>query len=309
MRLGAAALALCLSAITAAGPNDIVFKYRDNEDASDQEAIPVHLTTGDGLMFYSLTFLGPRYASIGPGLTLSSGVLSATASAVTWATITGRPAWTSTFDGSFASLSAKPTTLAGYGITDAGTVTSVAAGTGLSGGTITTSGTISLPNVGTAGTYTSVTTDAQGRVTAGSSPTVGTPGTYSGVTTDAQGRVTAGTNRIFANPGRSLNSAFQISTTRDAQVVYTVDISVTSLLLAGTSGRVYLEYADNSGMSVNLVTVMSTPNATGGVLNVTNLGPGNVMGMVPASKWTRIRTQNVSGTPTYTFIGSQEVQL
>jgi hypothetical protein len=51
-------------------------------------------------------------------------------------------------------------------------VTSITAGTGLSGGTITTTGTISMPNVGTAGTYTnptSVTTDAQGRVSSISS--------------------------------------------------------------------------------------------------------------------------------------------
>lgn len=48
-----------------------------------------------------------------------------------------------------------------------GTVTSVTAGAGLSGGTFSVSGTVSMPNVGTAGTYGSVTTDAQGRVTAG----------------------------------------------------------------------------------------------------------------------------------------------
>lgn len=48
-----------------------------------------------------------------------------------------------------------------------GTVTSVTAGTGLSGGTITGTGTISLPNTGTAGTYTKLTTDAQGRVSSG----------------------------------------------------------------------------------------------------------------------------------------------
>lgn len=51
--------------------------------------------------------------------------------------------------------------------TNTGTVTSVAAGAGLTGGTITSTGTIALPNVGTAGTYGLVTTDAQGRVTAG----------------------------------------------------------------------------------------------------------------------------------------------
>lgn len=50
-----------------------------------------------------------------------------------------------------------------------GAVTGITAGTGLSGGTISTSGTISLSNVGTAGTYYKVTTDAQGRVTSGTS--------------------------------------------------------------------------------------------------------------------------------------------
>lgn len=49
---------------------------------------------------------------------------------------------------------------------------SISAGTGLTGGgDITTSRTISMPSVGTAGTYKSVTTDAQGRVTAGTNPT------------------------------------------------------------------------------------------------------------------------------------------
>jgi YD repeat-containing protein len=49
---------------------------------------------------------------------------------------------------------------------------SITAGTGLTGGgDLTASRSLSLSNVGTAGTYRSVTTDAQGRVTAGTNPT------------------------------------------------------------------------------------------------------------------------------------------
>ncbi|WP_291515607.1 hypothetical protein [Bdellovibrio sp. ArHS] len=55
-------------------------------------------------------------------------------------------------------------TVAGGG---SGTITEVVAGTGLSGGGTTGSVTVNLSNVGTAGTFTKVTTDAQGRVTSG----------------------------------------------------------------------------------------------------------------------------------------------
>lgn len=165
-----------------------------------------------------------------------------------------------------------------------GSVVSVTAGTGLSGGTITTTGTISLPNTGTAGTY-------------------------SGVTTDAQGRVTAGTARSYATPTRTLNTAYQVSTTQDAHVSYAIDISVTSVLLAGTQGTVFLEYADNSAMTTNLVTVSSGTSSTGGVLNVTNISTAGVIGIVPAGKFVRLRTANTTGTPTFTFRSAQEVLL
>ena len=114
--------------------------------------------------------------------------------------------------------------------------------------------------------------------------------------------------RSFANPARSLNTAFQISTTRDAWVGYSVNISVTSALLAGQEGRVHLEYADDSGFTTNVVTVASAVNATSGVLNLTNVGPGSVTGWIPAAKYARIRTENITGTPTYSLTRTQEVQ-
>jgi len=57
----------------------------------------------------------------------------------------------------------------GSGGAGGGTVISVTAGAGLDGGVITDTGTVSLKNVGTAGTYSRVTTNQYGQVTSGTS--------------------------------------------------------------------------------------------------------------------------------------------
>lgn len=237
-------------------------------------------TTGLGALLNKPTTLA------GYGITdaVSSSSLATTLSgyATTSALTTGLATKFNTPTGTTSQYLRGDGSLATFPTLTSGTVTSVTAGTGLSGGTITTTGTISMPNTGTAGTYIAVTTDAQGRVT-------------------------AGRTRSFTYPTRSLNTAFQVSTTQDADVSYTVDISVTSLLLAGTTGRVYLDYADNSAMTTNLVTVNESPNSTGGVLNVTNVGPGNVHGWIPAGKYVRIRTAAAAGTPTFTYVRGEEV--
>lgn len=102
--------------------------------------------------------------------------------------------------------------IAGTGLTRTGQSIDVI---GTAGRIIANADSIDLATAGTAGTYTSVTTDAFGRVTAGTNPSitlsgdisgtgttaittalsaVGTAGTYKSVTTDSKGRVTAGTN-------------------------------------------------------------------------------------------------------------------
>lgn len=83
---------------------------------------------------------------------------------ITWANLLNKPttwAWTD--------ITGKPTTLAGYGITDA-VISSrqILAGNGLTGGgALTSDVTLSLNTIGTAGTYTKITTDQYGRVVSG----------------------------------------------------------------------------------------------------------------------------------------------
>jgi hypothetical protein len=110
-------------------------------------------------------------------------------------------------------------------------------------------------------------------------------------------------------PSRSLNSTFQISTTQNANVVYGVDISVTSPLLAGAQGTVFLEYADDSAFTTNVKKVSSGTNSTAGVLNLTNVGSVTLTGFIPASKYVRIRTQTVTGSPSFTIRAEQQEVL
>lgn len=117
--------------------------------------------------------------------------------------------------------------------------------------------------------------------------------------------------RSFSYPTRSLNTAFQPSTSRDCFVSYSVDIACTLSLTTGQSGSVILEYADDSGITTNVKTVQSTANANTGTLAIglalTQTATASLTGIIPTGKYVRLRTVNTTGTPTFTYRGSQEV--
>jgi hypothetical protein len=115
--------------------------------------------------------------------------------------------------------------------------------------------------------------------------------------------------RVFGNPTPTLNAAAQLSATRDCMVSYPVDISVSSLLLGSAQGTVTLQYADNAGMTTNLVSLMSGTNSTGGVLNIINIGTATLAGIVPAGKFRRLLTTVNGGTASFTARQGQEVLL
>lgn len=131
-------------------------------------------------------------------------------------------------------------------------------------------------------------------------------------TTTMQAQIDLATRaRVFSAPGRSLNTVFQPSTTRDTLVSYSVDIAASLSLSGGTTGTVYLRYADNVGFSTNVVEVCRTVNGNTGTLtiglNITQNATGTLSGMIPAGKYVQIVTENTTGTPTFNYRSGQEV--
>lgn len=115
----------------------------------------------------------------------------------------------------------------------------------------------------------------------------------------------------FTNPSRTLGTAYQISSTRNARVSYSVNIAATISLISGQSGTVVLEYADDSGFTTNVVTVQSTSNVNTGSLtlglNLTQTITASLSGDIPVGKYVRLRTVSNTGTPSFTFVSAQEV--
>ena len=111
----------------------------------------------------------------------------------------------------------------------------------------------------------------------------------------------------------TLNSGSQISTTRDAVVSYSVDIACTLSLSGGQTGTLFLEYADDSGFTTNVVEVGRSVNGNTGTLtiglNITQNITAAVSGYIPAGKYRRLRTANTVGSPSFNWRSGQEVLL
>lgn len=112
---------------------------------------------------------------------------------------------------------------------------------------------------------------------------------------------------------RALNSAFQISSTRNSIVYYSVQITVTASIASGQDGELVLEIASNSGFTTNVQTIMVAPCSQTYTLAIALQGvqkcPLSVSGFVPAGYYTRLRTVNNVGTPVFTYRAGQEILM
>ena len=174
-----------------------------------------------------------------------------------------------------------------------GTVTSIATGAGLTGGPITSSGTISLAtSTVTPGTYnySTITVDAQGRLTAAASGTA----PVTAVTGTAPIAVTAGTTPVVSIAAASTTA------TGAVQLFNGVNSTSTALALTAAQGKVLQD---------QITTLLTTPGidfagtidaSTGLVLSITTVGTtaGYTVGAVlPAASATTLNTYAIVTTP------------
>lgn len=123
----------------------------------------------------------------------------------------------------------------------------------------------------------------------------------------------AGITPSQSSASRSLNSSFQISSTRATLVVYSVQITVTASIAGGQNGDVILEIASDSGFTTNVQTVAIAGSGQTYTLAIALQGiqPATsvVSGFVPVGYYTRLRTVNNTGTPGFSFRAGQEILL
>jgi len=114
-----------------------------------------------------------------------------------------------------------------------------------------------------------------------------------------------------SSPIRALNTVYQISTTKNCNVYYSVDISESISLAGGTAATIFLEIATNSAFTTGLQVIskptLSFTSPLSVTLNLVLISTAQLSGCVPAGYYARLRTVTTTGTPIFTFQASQEV--
>lgn len=204
----------------------------------------------------------------------------------------------------------KPTTLAGYGITDAyprfGNPSNFL--TGVTGSQVIAA--LGFTPYNSANTSNFV--DQSGARAAISLTTTGTsgPATYNS-STGALNIPNYAPSRSQASATRALNTAFQISSTRDAMASYSVQCVITASIAGGQSCDVVFEIATDAAFTTGVQTVGIVGTGQTYTLAVALQGvqpqTSQLFGYVPAGYYARLRTVSVTGAPTFLYRAGQEI--
>jgi hypothetical protein len=114
-----------------------------------------------------------------------------------------------------------------------------------------------------------------------------------------------------AQATRSLNSAFQISSSRQAMGVYSVQCTITASIAGGQNCDIIFEIASDAAFTTNVQTVSICGDGQTYTLAIALQGiqPSTKVcfGWVPAAYYTRLRTVQNTGTPSFSFRAGQEI--
>lgn len=210
--------------------------------------------------------------------------LATVANTGAYSDLTGKPSLaTVATSGSYNDLSSKPTIPAAQVQTDWNATTGLGALLNKP----------SLATVATSGSYTDLS----------NKPTIPTIPTLSFNNTASHSIVT-GTG----------STGFQVSSSRNALVNYSITISTSSTIASGAVGVVVLEIAPtNSTTAGDWVEVgRISQGQTLGLalaLSITQPIAGQVGGIIPAGYYAKLRSINTTGTPTYAYNSGQEVLM
>lgn len=107
-------------------------------------------------------------------------------------------------------------------------------------------------------------------------------------------------------------TGFQISSTRNTWVSYSVLISTTATIAGGSGGTVFLEIAaTNSTTPGDWTTITQVSNSQTLTLAITlqSVQPNglDMFGFIPAGYYVRLRSAITAGSPTFSYLAGQEV--
>lgn len=143
------------------------------------------------------------------------------------------------------------------------------------------------------------------KVNISSLATVATTGDYA----DLINKPTAIPNLV----SRSLNTIFQPSTTKTILAKYDIRIACTASLAGGQEGSVVMEKSLSSTFASGITQagIIENKNSVSLAIALTAIQEVTLplVGVIPANYYVRLRTINVSGTPTFTYKDGEETTL